>query len=197
MTAFPITSAAKVRTVSHAKPIRLDTDVVARKNGLKSKVRNYFTSKGFNSADIGRAIFFHELLGLLMLAITWSACYFLEPSSHPVLAKPLAKVADALPRSFMTGLKSNELINSRLGSSYLESSCLRKVIRPLTLPGKMYLTFLLINNLGESRIKDTEKLCPGYKLVNENIYINNDSWKIIEDNNISRDSKYVLNKRTS
>ena len=50
MTAFPITSVAKVRTISRAKPIRLDTDVIARENGLKSKVRNYFTSKGVNSA---------------------------------------------------------------------------------------------------------------------------------------------------
>jgi hypothetical protein len=61
-------------------PSSSSTSSSSKKNPLKQRTTDYFVKKGFKAADIPKAIFFHEILGLLMLAITWSSCYYLEPS---------------------------------------------------------------------------------------------------------------------
>ena len=46
--------------------------------------------------------------------------------------------------------------NSKFGSAYIESSCCRKIIRPFTLPGKLYVTFKVVEAWGNNgRIRDS------------------------------------------
>lgn len=52
-----------------------------------------------------------------------------------------------MPNSVSQFLARNKVLSSKLGSSYLESSCLRKLIRPITLPGKLYATYFLVDSL--------------------------------------------------
>lgn len=119
------------------------------KNPLKKKVTAYFEDKGFKASDITKAIFFHECLGLILLSITWSTCYFFPPSQTQWLQKPIAKVITLMPASISGSFKTNKVLSSKLGSSYFESSCMRKVIRPLSIPGKLYFTFRAVQKLSE------------------------------------------------
>ena len=52
----------------------------------------------------------------------------------------------ALPQG-ISGKFDNPIFTSRMGQAYLESSCLRKIIRPVTLPGKVFLTFKICKAL--------------------------------------------------
>ena len=50
------------------------------KSKLSSRVRHKFLEHGMSAKDIPKAILFHEFLGLLLVAITWSSCYYFPPS---------------------------------------------------------------------------------------------------------------------
>lgn len=108
--------------------------------GLRSRLINAFKEQGLTAEDIATAVVIHEAMGIFMLALTWSLCYFFPLSTFPILAKPLAKIASLMPKV----IAGNELLTSRLGVAYGESSCLRKLIRPLTLPTKIVLTVKLV-----------------------------------------------------
>lgn len=125
------------------------TTSTKKSNPLRRRLVTYFEEKGFQASDIAKAIVCHEILGLTLLAITWSSCYFFPPSQAVWLQKPIASLAERLPKSWTTSLKTNKVLSSKLGSAYLESSCCRKVIRPLTIPGKLIFTFHMVKKLGE------------------------------------------------
>lgn len=110
-------------------------------NSLLNKLKQ----KGYSSDDIPRAILFHEFLGMAMLALTWSYCYFNPPSQSTFLQGPIASLKSRVPQTLANKLAENGFLSSRLGSSYVESSCLRKIIRPLTLPSKIFLTFKFVD----------------------------------------------------
>lgn len=86
--------------------------------------------------------------GFYQLAMTWSGCYFYPPSQHPMLKKPIAKMLSAIPSGIGNKFQQNGFLNSKLGSAYIESSCCRKIIRPFTLPGKLYVTFKAVEAWG-------------------------------------------------
>jgi len=111
-----------------------------KKNGLLDKLMQTFAENGISGQDLTKGIIFHELLGIMMLAITWTLCYYVQISKIPILKEPLTKMANMMPASVV----QNEFLSSRVGIAYLESSCLRKVIRPFTLPAKVVLTIKLI-----------------------------------------------------
>lgn len=111
--------------------------------GLKDRLINGFKQHGLTAQDLTAAIIIHEALGIFMLAITWSLCYFVQVSTLPALKEPLAKIASIMPKAIST----NEFLNSRLGVAYCESSCLRKLIRPFTLPMKIVITVKLVQLL--------------------------------------------------
>lgn len=116
--------------------------------GFKEKLE----SLDVKAKDIPKAIIIHELLGLTMLALTWSAAYHLQLSRQPFFAEKLTKLTNMLPEKMKTvtiPFVPADILSSRMGSSYIEASCMRKLIRPITLPGKLIVTFKLINLLNK------------------------------------------------
>lgn len=114
--------------------------VISRGFGLRNRLINAFKEQGLTADDIATAVVIHEAMGIFMLALTWSLCYFFPLSTFPILEKPLAKIASLMPKV----IANNELLTSRLGVAYGESSCFRKLIRPFTLPTKIILTVKLV-----------------------------------------------------
>lgn len=123
-----------------------------------NRFQSYLTAQGLDSSDIPKAFVLHEMLGITMLAITWTFCYCfplkniaffetqfkkLPPVQSYSKSKTMAVILDAL--------------SSRRGVAYLESSCLRKIIRPFTIPGKMWLVFTVLKHfkLNKEELPDT------------------------------------------
>ena len=111
---------------------------------MQTMIVSKFKEKGFTTSQLGKAIFVHELLGILMLAVTWGSCYRWPPSQHPILKEPVTRMLAAVPSGISNVFQGNGFLSSRLGSAYIESSCCRKLIRPITLPGKMFVTFKVV-----------------------------------------------------
>jgi hypothetical protein len=113
----------------------------------KDRFSRYFEGKGLTVADLPKAIVCHELMGIFMLALTWSTCYYFPLSQNQFLKEPMARMVAMVPKALSGPVTSNPFLSSRIGTSYLESSCLRKLIRPITLPSKLYLTYRLVQVL--------------------------------------------------
>ena len=116
---------------------------------LSAKITAYFSDQGFKPKDIGTAVIVHEILGLTMLAITWTGCYHFPPSKIPVLQKPIQRISTMIPTKITSTVSSNKIFSSKISSAYIESSCLRKLIRPLTIPGKMILTLRIVSEISK------------------------------------------------
>ncbi len=56
-----------------------------------------------------------------------------------------------VPAAVTRFVSGNRVLSGKMGASYLESSCLRKIIRPVTLPGKMYVTLLAVRKMAAGR----------------------------------------------
>eukprot|EP01035_Chromulina_nebulosa_P031169 gene31169-41528_t len=121
------------------------------KGGIKQKITEHFREQGFELEDIPKAIVVHELLGILMLAVTWSACFHFPPSQSALLKPHMAKVQGLMPPAVTRFLSSSRILSGKMGASYLESSCMRKLIRPVTLPGKMYVTLMAVRKMSAGR----------------------------------------------
>ena len=106
----------------------------------RESAQKYMTDRGLSPSSLGKAILVHEILGLAMLAITWSLAHRWPPSDLPFLAAPMKKINSAIPQQV-------NWLNSKAGRSYIEASCLRKLIRPITAPGKLYLTSAIMMGL--------------------------------------------------
>ena len=152
-------------TNSPLKPNLVEINSDERKNAKKSRNMSSFRprknlltnlqKRGFTQKDLPLAIIFHEFLGIIMLTLTWTLCYYIPLSQQPIFQKPIQKMTSIMPKSISNGFSNNEFISSRLGVAYLESSCVRKIIRPFTLPAKVLLTykFLEIKSLRKTNDK--------------------------------------------
>lgn len=100
--------------------------------------------RGFTARDVPKAIIFHEALGIAMLALTWTACFYFPPSQNVYLRSPIERMMRVMPARLTRTIHANAFLNSKLGASYLESSCVRKLIRPITFPAKLFLTFKMV-----------------------------------------------------
>ena len=109
----------------------------------REAAETYLAERGLSTRSLPRAIAIHEVLGLCMLAVTWRLAYLFPPSNLPVLKQPLARINAMVPQKL-------SFLSSRAGTSYIEASCMRKLIRPLTIPGKLYVTFIIMSNLEET-----------------------------------------------
>lgn len=109
---------------------------IARK---RESAKRYMTDRGLSPSLLPKAIFVHEMLGLVMLAVTWSLAYHIPPSELPLLAGPIKRINNAIPNQL-------SWLNTKPGRSYVEASCCRKLVRPLTIPGKLYFTFAIMAN---------------------------------------------------
>jgi hypothetical protein len=114
---------------------------------LYDSFMNRLRDKGFTAQDIPKAIIIHEVFGVLMLALTWSLCYCYPLSETALLKQPIGSIMSKMPNILSRSIESNKFLTSRLGVSYIESSCLRKLIRPITLPVKLILTLKLVESL--------------------------------------------------
>ena len=118
--------------ISHMKG-----DISEKVAATSAKVENYFFERGVT--DIKRAVLIHEVLGMSMLFGTWTVCYFYPPSQTKLLKEPISRTMKMFPsamsRSFEFG---------KFGGSYIEASCLRKIVRPVMIPTKLWSTFMII-----------------------------------------------------
>jgi hypothetical protein len=110
--------------------------------------------KGIGSADLRTAIIVHELLGVAMLAVTMIGCYHFPPSKSRLLHKPMASMMNIIPPSVKSKFQGNAMMSNKWTSAYVESSCLRKLIRPVTLPGKIVLTYNIVRALSSRTTLD-------------------------------------------
>ncbi len=113
-----------------------------------TRLQGYLTSHGLDTTDIPKALVLHEVLGFCMLAITWTFCYYFPLSKIPFFETQLKRLPPM--HSFSKSATMNRVfdaLSSRKGVAYLESSCLRKVIRPATIPGKMWVVFMILKSM--------------------------------------------------
>lgn len=104
----------------------------------------YFQEKGLGIQDIPKAIVCHEMMGYVMLGLTWTACYHFPISDIPFLKGPMDRLTSMVPQVLSNPVNNNPFLCSKFGKAYMESACLRKLIRPITLPGKLFLTYKMV-----------------------------------------------------
>lgn len=114
------------------------------KQKKRDNMLSYFKHKGLTVQDLPKAILCHELMGIVILALTWSSCYYFPPSQNKFLKEPISRMLALVPTAVAGSVQSNAFLSSRLGTSYIESACLRKILRPVLLPSKLYLTYKMV-----------------------------------------------------
>ena len=122
-------------------------------SAIKAHLENRLQERGLKKGDLPKAILIHELLGLCFLAITWTTCYYLPPSQIPVLKVPFERINRLIPQSIQSNTPN--FIKGKVGCAYLESSCLRKILRPFSIPAKMIVTYNVITFLA---LKEQQQL---------------------------------------
>lgn len=110
----------------------------------RTRLGQYFEDNRLQKSDVPKAIVIHELLGLVILLSTWTTAFYFPPSKIRMLQGPIASLERMVPNALRQSMAKNELINSKLGGAYIEASCFRKLVRPLTIPLKMYTTLKLV-----------------------------------------------------
>ena len=115
-------------------------------------VKAYFTDRGLTVSDIPKAIAVHEGLGLTIYAAAWAGCYAAQPIKHLAAVLPARAAgrvdaamaaADARVRSW-SWLRRVSRDPARLVVGLAESIVLRNVLRPVTIPGKLWLTWKIV-----------------------------------------------------
>ena len=115
--------------------------VVANTASPKSWITQF---KDVRVEDVPKAVAIHEMLGLAMLASTWKLAYHFPPSKIPALAGPIEKMKSLVPSRVMASVSSSKVLSSKLGVSFIEASCFRKLIRPATIPLKLIATVVVM-----------------------------------------------------
>lgn len=124
--------------------------------------KQYFINKGLTLTDIPKAAIIHETLGLTILLTFWSCCYIARPSHHlliplqrkyPELISSIAKKLDFSFLKYKEKFKKVEKLkknSERAIISLCESIILRNLLRPVTIPIKLYFTWRIILFLNET-----------------------------------------------
>lgn len=122
----------------------------AQIRAARLRMQNYFEEKSLHPTDIPKAILVHELLGMFILCSTWSMAHRFPPTKIPFLAGPIKQMERMIPASIKSAATSNKIINritnSKYGASYIEASCFRKIVRPITIPLKLATTFMILKS---------------------------------------------------
>jgi hypothetical protein len=147
--------------------------------GLKERITKSFQDLGLDRKDIPRAIVVHELLGITLLIVTMGTCWILQPSKNPVIRQGIVNVAKLLPESVRSSYQNSNVLNNKMTTAYLESSCLRKIIRPITLPGKMIVTYKVVRKLSEYEKRNSnmaisyhkDKMCTSRSRLSEIMFM--------------------------
>ncbi|CAM9218414.1 unnamed protein product [Sphacelaria rigidula] len=140
------------------------------------KVKKYFEERGVTAADIPKAIVVHNLLGAAFMVMTWGAFYQIQPSQRPMFA-PMKRavtnsnkavvvkmrqsykivVSEAERRMAPQWMEKRGIDSGRVAVSFAESTLFRKLAKPVTIPGKFWLTFKVIEttNVGERKARSS------------------------------------------
>uniref|UniRef100_A0A7S0WNF0 Uncharacterized protein n=1 Tax=Pyramimonas obovata TaxID=1411642 RepID=A0A7S0WNF0_9CHLO len=119
------------------------------------KIKDYFVEQGLTVADIPKAIVLHEVVSIGFAAATWMVAYQTQPGKTLAMAVP----ADKRPKFLVNGYKAAmgaakkqvektsflKRISDpeRLTVSCAESICFRGIIKPVTVPGKLWAAWKL------------------------------------------------------
>jgi len=112
----------------------------------RGRLNSYFDARGLDVSDVPKAVLVHEMLGMVVLLSTWTTAYYFPPSRIPALAGPLKRIEAMIPVGIRQSTSNNKILTSRLGGSYIEASCFRKLIRPATIPLKLAATFSIVQS---------------------------------------------------
>ena len=79
-------------------------------------------------------------------------------SQSVLLKQPISKLKSMIPAATMTKMSASFQklpLSEKVIESYIESSCFRKLVRPLTIPGKLWLTYEIIRNTSTRKANDS------------------------------------------
>lgn len=116
---------------------------------MDNAVTRYLKTRGI--VDIPMAIAIHETIGVTLLAGAWYMCYKFQP--YNTLARhylPPTLVIDTKKLNKTVGFLSKVSVKvdpARLGVALAESTAIRKLAMPLTIPAKLWLTWKVVMTL--------------------------------------------------
>lgn len=121
--------------------------------------KQYLIERGLTLSDVPKAIIIHEALGISLLIMIWTGCYIIRPSHYlflpfkrrfPKYVELLHNKVDNKLNKYREKMKLNQgkLFNwiekERLLVSLAESVVMRNLLRPITVPLKLYATYKII-----------------------------------------------------
>ena len=127
-------------------------------------LKAFFASKGIEPKDIPKGIVAHEMLGIGILASAWACCYIVRPTaslyrisrtSHKIkinttgLSNSLRAAQEKANNSkIVRFVNSSKYLSSqkaqRLSVAFAESYLLRKLLMPVLVPLKFWLSFKMV-----------------------------------------------------
>jgi len=129
-------------------------------------VQRYLEDNGVGLVDVGVAVIFYEIMGMLMMLSFWVTCFtaqplkcgFFQPLSllipfvKEVFGDSMFEKAEAVYETVLTrvqqkfdGIASRLHVDAvRLSTSYAEGAVCRGVLKPLLVPLKLYASYLMV-----------------------------------------------------
>lgn len=119
------------------------------------ELKSYLASKDISAKDVGKAIIVHEILGVAVMFGAWGACLAIKPSKHVINRLQLTKLKQwkqtqekMNKSSLVKMIKESKYISpttaTSLAVSFGESYFLRKLMMPILVPFKIWLTYEII-----------------------------------------------------
>lgn len=118
-------------------------------------VKKIFADKGLQPSDIPKGLVVHEVLGLGVLVTAWAGCYLLRPSARlmavlrrgkePLWAQAQARMGKSKVVKLLSQSRfiSPEKVGS-IGVAFGESYFLRKLLMPVLVPLKIWLSLKVV-----------------------------------------------------
>ncbi|CBJ27955.1 conserved unknown protein [Ectocarpus siliculosus] len=149
---------------------------------MLARIKEYFEDRGVTASNLPKVIVVHECLSVAFLALTWAVCYQIQPTQGPVLA-PINKTIQNSNNAFIVRsrqsfealisksekrlsqdwLNKRGIDSGRMAISLAESTLFRKLAKPVTIPGKLWLTLKLSQTflVGDDRDNGNESTNSG------------------------------------
>ncbi|CAM9409476.1 unnamed protein product [Ectocarpus sp. 13 AM-2016] len=128
---------------------------------MLARIKEYFEDRGVTASNLPKVIVVHECLSVAFLALTWAICYQLQPTQ--AMFAPINKtiqnsnnafivrsrqsfealIAKSEKRLSQDWLNKRGIDSGRMAISLAESTLFRKLAKPVTIPGKLWLTLKL------------------------------------------------------
>lgn len=119
------------------------------------ELKSYLASKEISAKEVGKAILVHEVLGVTVMFGAWGVCLAIKPSKHVIKRLQLTKLKEW--KQAQEKMNSSSLVNiikdskyistttaTNLAVSFGESYFLRKLMMPILVPFKIWLTYEII-----------------------------------------------------